>query len=98
MLSIFKMASKIVKINSYKAEFFLNSDWLNLVLADQSEVVSFSAELIVQSNLVSPTSSDIGKVKDHLILAHLVHNIIDLVCLRMASAVSAVLQQYLLVS
>ena len=35
MLSIFKMACKIVKhLNSYKAEFCLNPDWMNLVLAN----------------------------------------------------------------
>ena len=81
------MASKIVKnLNSYKAEFFLNSDWLNLVLADQSEVVSFSAELIAQSYLVSPTSSHIGQGhidigRGHSDIAQLVHNITHLVFL-----------------
>ena len=94
MLSIFKMSSKIVKnLNSYKADFFLNSDRLNPVLADQLEAVSFSAEFIVQSNLFSLTSSDIDRGQNvigrgHLILAKLVHIITDL---RMTSAVSGVL-------
>ena len=35
MLSIFKMASKVVKnVNSYKVEFLPNPDWMNLVLAE----------------------------------------------------------------
>ena len=39
MLSIFKIASKIVKdLNSFKAEFFLNPDWMNLVLADRFHI------------------------------------------------------------